>query len=572
VNAQQQQSFGSTYRARSGLIARARVELTRLSGRSFRQPPALRALGVALLLALALGRRFANWPAVWDISPWDETGYLSIGLYYGSGMWLNYQLSPLYAGLFRIVHLIVPSLTTLYMVVGLFVICCASAALFVGMLLISRSLFLATAITAMLLSGEFLTQVPRMGYAAVTVLAIGLTGSLYLHSIAGRAAALTLTAFLLTFIRPEFLLSFYIFLAVCAVAILQHAVRGRLRPFRRWELLTCVLCLGSVAVLSVLWSFPTFQGTARAYTAFTGHYSVRYGAEVLPFVSPDQLIMNSVLVMERVFPGASSEWDALLIKPLAVIRFWKDNLVDTPKKMWQIVGRPLITRAPVFTTLCILLVGMAGLSTVRRLHRLPDHFARAIIRDLLPVCGLGVSLIASYVMVYPDVCYLVPGIALVALALAVVGRHMQLNGIGTLSAVLAAIGVVTIPHFPPVEQPILHAVHALDQQGRIGNILSADGYWCVYMPHQCWIYTVPYADKQIDLERYMRSNKIDHMIMSTMMSEFAAQRHQQNFVESINAGPNAWDKRVLTPTFVLLTRPGSPSTVKYKLDGPFAEN
>lgn len=509
----------------------------------------LKTTGAVVLVSFACADRMANWPKIWDVVLWDETGYMGIGLYYQK-LQLNYESSPLYAMLYYLLHFVVPSPLSLFFVVGLGVTVAAIAALFTSVWLISRSLFLAVAIVALLLAGDFLSQDTRSCYAAVTVLTLGLAAGLRADRTLARATVLTFAALLLTFIRPEFILSFYIFLTAWTTALLYETLRRRRSTRRLSQFARTVPYLAATLALCLCWGFPIPHGGARAYWAFADHFAERY-RERFGFTSNFLAHINSNLMMARQFPGATSEWQALLQQPSVVIQFWVDNALDTTPRMWHMVIGPLVA-VPVFAIGFTLLTGAAALIWLYR-RRGPIGRARAIGWDLLFLGGFAPPLLATYVLVGPQGDYLVSGITLAAIAMAVLVRHLPKTTPGGLTVALAAFAVIAMPRFPPVHQPVLLALRALERQGHVGRLMSADGYWCFYMPDVCETYVVPYASST-SLARFATENSLDAIILSQDFVDFAKSRDQMEFLAQVRQDPGEWRQVPLGGDWTLLRR------------------
>ena len=67
---------------------------------------ALWSLFAILVTLCALLRKFSNWPNVWDITLWDETMYLGVGLINASDLThglQHYQESPLYSQFYNLI-------------------------------------------------------------------------------------------------------------------------------------------------------------------------------------------------------------------------------------------------------------------------------------------------------------------------------------------------------------------------------------------------------------------------------------------------------------------------------------
>src|SRR5215813_11895865 len=57
---------------------------------------ALWSLFAILVTLCALLRKFSNWPSIWDITLWDETGYLGAGLQNLTDLMQIYEFVPVY--------------------------------------------------------------------------------------------------------------------------------------------------------------------------------------------------------------------------------------------------------------------------------------------------------------------------------------------------------------------------------------------------------------------------------------------------------------------------------------------
>ncbi|MEI9988067.1 MAG: hypothetical protein WDN69_36165 [Aliidongia sp.] len=120
-------------------------------------------------------------------------------------------------------------------------------------------------------------------------------------------------AYLAAFIRPEFVLSFYILLVLQLGILVELPLRRRrmargLAPVTSPELAAAGVASAFIAAMSFIWSFPVLQGGERAFVAFGAHYAMQYAtAHKLDI---DAWIDWRLVITDQ-FPGAHTVFEAV---------------------------------------------------------------------------------------------------------------------------------------------------------------------------------------------------------------------------------------------------------------------
>jgi len=172
------------------------------------------------LFVLGLGFYYytQNFPHIFDVGLFDESGYMHRGVAAGLLNFSNYEWAPLYSLFYRAVSLVVRDPVDVYMVGGLLVLFAAFLLGALSIQLLSGNPTLAVLLASLpLFVGVFLIW-PRPSFMVIAVLGLAVPLALRLRRTADKAALLTVVAFLLTFVRPEFITAFYLMLAVAAAS------------------------------------------------------------------------------------------------------------------------------------------------------------------------------------------------------------------------------------------------------------------------------------------------------------------------------------------------------------------
>jgi hypothetical protein len=284
---------------------------------------ALWSLFAILVTLCALLRKFSNWPHVWDITLWDETMYLGVGLTNLSDLThglQHYQESPLYSQFYNLIaSLTGAEAPSVFMIGGLSAVLLALFGVAIGVFAGSRSLSLSI-VSIFVLFGTL--HVPsRASFFCIFILGAGFSLCTLCSERFAKAAILALTCFLATFVRPEYVLAFYLAIAIVLATFIELNLRGL--PQRNANLVIGFAALATIAILSMLWCFPILEGGGRAFQAFGQGYSLR--AVMDRGLSLDPLL-NWEQIVDADFPGAKSLGDALSVRPGLVIVFLLKNV------------------------------------------------------------------------------------------------------------------------------------------------------------------------------------------------------------------------------------------------------
>src|SRR5262249_15269211 len=296
---------------------------------------ALWSLFAILVTLCALLRKFSNWPHVWDITLWDETIYLGLGLtnlpiHLGFGLtnlMQSYEFGPLYSKFYNLIaSLTGAEAPSVFMIGGLSVVLLALFAVAIGVFAGSGSLSLSI-LSIFVLFGS-LNISPRVSFFCVFILGVGFSLCTLCPERFAKAAILALTCFLATFVRAEYVLGFYLSIAIVLATFIELNLREL--PQHNANLVIGFAALATITILAVLWCFPILQGGGRAFGAFGQHYAVRAvwdrHLSLDPWVSWKQIV-------DADFPGAKSLGDALSVRPGLVIVFMLKNAFGIPA--WQ---------------------------------------------------------------------------------------------------------------------------------------------------------------------------------------------------------------------------------------------
>ncbi|MCF8507064.1 MAG: hypothetical protein K9G59_19315 [Caulobacter sp.] len=369
--------------------------------------PSTRTLIVLLTAGLAAGavwKHFLNFPRVWDVRLWDETLYLWAGLDPAVTLPGHYEASGLYSMIYRLLGYLIADPVALYHWGGLVIAGSALGALFLALLAVSRLPALTViGTTLFLVSGAALSW-PRVTLGALAVLGLWVAAAHRLP-LGPKLAAATLAAFLGSFIRPEFALSFVLLLAAALALPLWDGWRSRRPPGLWWA-----VPLGLVLVLGVLWSVPLPQGGGRAFFAFAQHYAFRTVTE--QGLAMDPWIEWKTLT-DAAFPGATTLAGVVLTNPGAFAAFALANLAGIGEAFATFFhhfagnswGSGLPRRMAATAVFGLAAAGILGWRLAALRHGWPERRRDLATGAILLVFALPV--LVSCVLIYPREHYLV---------------------------------------------------------------------------------------------------------------------------------------------------------------------
>ncbi|HEX4572281.1 MAG TPA: hypothetical protein VH184_17745 [Dongiaceae bacterium] len=506
-----------------------------------------------------------NFPHIFDIALYDESGYMHRGEAAGLLNFSNYEWGPLYSLFYRAVSVFVGDPVDVFMVGGLLVL---SAAFLLGALstqLLSGNPILAVLLAALpLFAGVFVIW-PRVSFLVIAMLGAAIPLALRLGRTADKAALLTVVAFLLTFVRPEYITAFYLMLAIAAASFLWTLwSQGRVAPGSGRTLITLSavpgLSIAAVAALALAWSLPIPAGHGRAFMAFGQHYALRYVSDHGLPVSSWQTWLP---IMAREFPGASTVGAAFQQAPGKVLHFYGANLADMIEDIWQ-TGRQVIDRHALFFGVgaAILIAGAVWqLRAVRRNRGpawMPDAARSGLAVDLLLIGVLGLPPLLGCILVYPRLHYIIMVEFVTCLLLARALRGRAPPFAPALAAGLGIFLVFSIQPLPSAPQPNVAIIRSLRTLPPVRQMVENDGGWCYYLPSRCAPYFLNGMTDATELHDLMAQNTFDAVLISPSVRSYAV-AHPNLGLDFLfaDASHPGWISYPLAPGYTIFYRRGA---------------
>ena len=532
-----------------------RIGLSALAGfAAGRRLGAILAAAAILPLAAAAFVYFENWPAIWDISLWDETNILGSSIHGWYGRVTDYELQPGHMVVYESLGRFITDPVVLFQTAGLAVVVFALAGVLVGTWSLSRNLLFATLSAALFIACGWLMYDVRAMYTAIGVLGFGLPLALRQAQFTLRAAGLAVVGLVLTFIRPEFVLSFYLLLALTAVGLAADLVR----PARRraatagWPSYAAGLAAYAVIGIAVClaFSFPLLSGTERDFLAFGQHYARRWVDWSHASIVGG---LNWRTIVTAELPGAGTELQALWLYPGKVVPFILDNVRDTGPALRRMT-QPFDEAAPFFRVAAVVAVGLFVVSVARRARRARDGAERRrLLADLVLLLPFLLPDLAAVILVFPVERYLVLLLSALLLMLARLVRGAG-RAETAAAAVLSAIFAATVTPAPAVQQPALAAIEEMRRLRPIARMLEVGKGWCAYLPQPCARFAVFGLPPEKDIRSVLEANRIDAVLVSQDLVEFATVRKDRDFLDWLADPPPGWSRHELPDNMVLYLR------------------
>lgn len=512
---------------------------------------------VCLIFLISLMRYFSDWPYFWDIWLWDETFYMGGGIYtWTTSSFSNYEASPLYSYLYKLVGLLFSDPTELFAVVGVIGSAGAIVSIFLATWWLGGSILLAISVGAVLVLGGFSMSGPRLIYIAICVIMLGGAIGFSLRIFPARAMILALTTFVAAFIRPEFALAFYIFLLFSVVGwfyvLVMPEARRRVISLHKSELISAIFAAIILLLLSGLWSFPIISGGARALMAFGQHFSL-YWANVNG-VNIDAFL-NWENIIGRELPGVDSEFLAILRYPEKMLAFFVFNILSAI----EMCGRSLLdflgANYAFSVALCLVAVVILRFRSGAPGARLTEEASAPWWHDVVLWLALAFPVLVSIVLIYARAHYLVIFISIFALGVSLVVRRIAWLESAFLAALLSCVLLFSTTAVPAAPRPNFDVVTALKKHGNLGRLLELDGGWCFYIPERCVSLFMVDIPKEKNFLSYLDEGRIDSIVVSKTMLDFVKVNRQQEFLDFLTMPKRyGWKKTPLTPNTFLLTR------------------
>jgi hypothetical protein len=500
-----------------------------------RKPSSAVLIGSITILCVAMFLQ--NAPHIWDLQMWDETFYMANGVFRWDRHFRFYEVSPLYSYLYRIASQFLSDTATLHLWMGVTVIAAAIIATAASVMLVSGSVALSAITTAIMLASGYSEALPKLVYAAIAIMALGFAASTRLPRLHSKMACISATSFVVSFIRPEFVIAFY---AATVISIGAFAFRFRAA---RHEPLWCgvtIALLGMVAILSKLWVFPILNGGARALQAFGQHYSLYLYKTGVIKIDP---FFNYERILATYLPGATSESDALKRYPARILGFFAYNIVNGIKAgLAAVYG--IAVNHPI---LALSVVALAGYCAMRRKH------GATAFGDLASWIVLAAPTTISIILIFARDHYLAVAATLLMLLAAILVRRAAPRDTPVGAAAVLVLTTILVHPLPRAAQPRLEAAMALRAQKPFGALLEMDGGWCYYAPRNC--HSVYALDtRNANMMQYLDEGHINAVMVSAPMREWASQNGHRQFASFLDNGAPGWSRSSLSGDYALLRR------------------
>jgi hypothetical protein len=525
-----------------------------------------RKIGLGLLPIMFLVAGFLyythNFPRCFDIWLWDETEYMYQGQQSGPIAFSSYEWAPLYSLFYRTISLFVPDPMHLYMAGSILILFAAYLLGAVSVLLLSGNPILTVMLTALsVFSGIYLTW-PRVSFAAIALLALAIPFALHFRRFCDKAAILVVAAFLVTFIRPEFISSLYL-LSIIATASFLAALRTELKGglghsgVLSARLRVPVLSLAAVAVLSIVWTFPIPKGGTRAFIAFGQHYALRY-------VNDHQLATDPWLQWEQImageFPGARTVGAAFRNSPQKVLGFWARNLHELISQIWGAISQAVLDNALFFGAAGLAFIACAiwrdkaqttaASAEVRRVS------LKGFLTDLSLIAIFAIPPLLGAVFVYPAAHYIIMVEFVACLLVARLLREWGLPGWPAVATVIGFGFLLAIKPLPAVEQQNVTIINALRRLPSVPQMLEVDGGWCYYLNPPCTPIFLEDSVNGAELEVVLKNQTMRAILVSPRMRSYEATHPDMalNFLFK-DENRNGWVSYPLAPGYQIFYRP-----------------
>jgi len=502
---------------------------------------ALWSLFAILVTLCALLRKFSNWPHVWDITLWDETRYLGVGLTNLPDLMQHYEWGPLYSKFYNLVASVTGAEPpSVFMIGGLSVVVLALFAVAIGVFAGSGWLSLSI-ISIFVLFGR-LDISPRVSFFCVFVLGVGFSLCTLCPERFAKAAILALTCFLAAFVRAEYALGFYLSIAIVLATFIELNLRGL--PQRNANLMIGFAALATITILAMLWCFPIVQGGGRAFGSFGGHYALRAVADRHLSLDP---WLNWEEIVDADFPGANSLGDALRLHPGLVIAFLLKNAFGIlPGQGYSLPwGAFCMGTILVAAWLC------------RPWAKFAKQSDRSRADNVLCATVLLVPPTISLIMVFPRQHYKLLALAALLFLVASAARtplarvirrrltstHMLVSKVNDnlVSAGLAVLMLIVARPLPVVQQPTLATVTSISSIGKVSTMFEASGGLCYYAKHICKIVLAWNVPARVDIKTFLDQEGIDAVAVAPSLFKVSLLAKNPTFGRFVEtATKNGW--------------------------------
>jgi hypothetical protein len=512
-----------------------------------------------------------NWymPRSYDIWLWDETWYLFNGIsdghnlfYFGDpyetatlySYFYRFENAPLYSAFYTSVHNFWSDATSTYLYGGNIIIILSIAMAFFAFLAVSNSLVFSLACVGILTISNAASIWPRVSLAAIALISITVIATRLSKTIFSATSIMMVGAFLAAFIRPEFVLSLYIFMILNAFFAVHKAITFRSASLSSADL-PALISIAALFGLAVAWSFPILHLSAKGFSAFGQHFAVRVvakqGLDINPWV-------NWRRITEQSFPGANSVVSAFIINPRAVAAFLIDNAVGTaeaaistyimPITPWHGLSRIVVLAFYAAVTYQVLRACTYKTSQIRHFSGIDKMMVCAILIFMAPVA-------ISCIIVYPRSHYLVMLAFLVLMLICTLVGHLTLEERPFTVVVASCVLFWFTPALYSINQPNLEIIRKLRDLPGISTMVEIDGGWCTYLSPQCKTIFAYDLDKVVDVKSYFDERRVDAIFVSEGLLRYTPVSGNPQFANIIeDPTASSWTVRTLNNESYLLIR------------------
>ncbi|MFJ3262750.1 hypothetical protein ACIPK7_21065 [Pseudomonas sp. NPDC086581] len=470
-----------------------------------------------------------------DISLFDESIYLSQGL----GQFPDfsqYERSPLYSLYYYLVNLKVSDPLSLYIIGSTLNITLCISLLLLAAYKLTHSLAYCTLAFILLASSNLIEVWPYISFLAISLISLGAMLTYTRASTLDSCSISAVIFFLLCFIRPEFVISFYTSLAL-AILLTANQLRIALRGdfLSQLSLLrTSAFSLAALIILSVTWSFPVLSSGGRSFLAFGQHYALRKFETGQTSVDP---WLNWLSILHKDAPDTNSISDILRHYPKVLTNHILANINDFLTSISKVFSSPFTQGLTIALMVALALLLLVKSILIPRNPEKPRREARsrrgAIIFLILASAPPLISTFSIYPRTHYTLIIFCCGTLLLAALLA--NRRISHTPVAT-GALLIALGLL-IP--PPIAHDRVNfsSIMEIRSSTTIHKMLEVDGGWCIYL--SCQFIFATEIPAGVNATQYIEQNGIDAVMVSPRMKEYAqsiSDRSLQNFLDTATQG------------------------------------
>lgn len=495
-------------------------------------------------LALSIGART-------DISLFDESIYLSQGLGQLPDFG-QYERSPLYSLYYYLLNLKIADPLNLYVIGSTLNIISSISLLLITIYTLTRSLALCAITLILLVSSNLIEVWPYISFLAISLISLGTILVFRSKSLLDACSISALAFFLLCFIRPEFVISFYAAL-VLTIGIagfqLTRALKGdflgELTRFR-----TTAVSLITVLALSVLWSFPILSSGGRSFLAFGQHYALRKFETGQVAVDP---WLNWLSILHKDAPDTNSISDILRHYPGILIGHISANAHDFLKSIYNILSAPfsqgIFSAALVTLALLFLARNLFSAHNIETPARQPANKMGAILFLLLASAPSCISTLS----IYPRAHYTLIIFSCCSLLLAVLLSNQRIARAPAASVLLLVALCLLLPQPTGHDRVNFSSIMDIRNSTTVHKMLEVDGGWCIYL--SCQFIFATDIPGNISASQYIEQNNVDAVMVSARMKEYAtgiSDKSLKDFLET--ASQHGWSSIPLRNGSTLLKK------------------